>query len=433
MVAWKAGFHAAAKVCLDSETYERRAGLGKKEIIRFNLAIRLMQKKIWPTSRGWIILVGGGIWFLTAFINQSVFAQILAWLCLSLFAVSFVFALFSLCGYEITREIADNAVCGNVSDITVTIVNTLPFGRQSLSFSENYPFTLEKKLSIFADNLKPRETRKVSGRVIAVKRGLFKLEHAVLCGGDPAGLFVRRMQIDIPSSVLVYPRVMKLQNLRTERHSAFNDSNVSTNLAGHSQSFYGIREYVSGDALRNIHWRSSAHHGSLMVREFEQNAIESAAILLDGRSRCLAAENANFEAAVSFAAGICSAMCERSGQLYFAAGGKQAVTVPCGMASSVKDEIMYELAMIEPGEVELVDAASEMLAGLSAGTTVFCIVLDTAERFSQEFADVLAAYKLNVRWICAPAEDFADKTSINNSPDDSPDAGNIRLVSLMEN
>jgi uncharacterized protein (DUF58 family) len=43
------------------------------------------------------------------------------------------------------------------------------------------------------------------------------------------------------------------------------------------------REYRSGDALRRVHWRASAHRGDLMVRQEEQRSHAEARILLDTR------------------------------------------------------------------------------------------------------------------------------------------------------
>jgi hypothetical protein len=39
---------------------------------------------------------------------------------------------------------------------------------------------------------------------------------------------------------------------------------------GIGQDYYGVREYVRGDPLKHIHWRSSARQGELIVREYQQ-------------------------------------------------------------------------------------------------------------------------------------------------------------------
>src|SRR5439155_1591409 len=45
---------------------------------------------------------------------------------------------------------------------------------------------------------------------------------------------------------------------------------------------FGVREYRRGDPLRRIHWRSSARHGRLAVREFEPPGVRVLGIFLDG-------------------------------------------------------------------------------------------------------------------------------------------------------
>ena len=41
------------------------------------------------------------------------------------------------------------------------------------------------------------------------------------------------------------------------------------------------REYRPGDPLRRIHWRSSARHGELIVREFEPPGVQTLGIFCD--------------------------------------------------------------------------------------------------------------------------------------------------------
>ncbi len=43
------------------------------------------------------------------------------------------------------------------------------------------------------------------------------------------------------------------------------------------------REYRNGDALRRVHWRASARHGELMVRQEEQRTFPEARLLFDTR------------------------------------------------------------------------------------------------------------------------------------------------------
>jgi len=51
--------------------------------------------------------------------------------------------------------------------------------------------------------------------------------------------------------------------------------------AGSGTELFGVREYRPGDSLRRIHWRSSARHGKLVVREFEPPGVQTLGIFVD--------------------------------------------------------------------------------------------------------------------------------------------------------
>src|SRR5207247_7468860 len=51
--------------------------------------------------------------------------------------------------------------------------------------------------------------------------------------------------------------------------------------AGSGTELFGIREYRPGDSLRRIHWRSSARHGELVVREYEPPGAKTLGLFLD--------------------------------------------------------------------------------------------------------------------------------------------------------
>jgi uncharacterized protein (DUF58 family) len=81
--------------------------------------------------------------------------------------------------------------------------------------------------------------------------------------------------------VLVLPRVLPISNFalftgglpgrgRSSRRALQATTNATT-----------IREYASGDALSRIHWRSSAHHNKLMVKEFDLDPAVDAWLFLD--------------------------------------------------------------------------------------------------------------------------------------------------------
>lgn len=55
---------------------------------------------------------------------------------------------------------------------------------------------------------------------------------------------------------------------------------TETSASGHDL-FRGIRPYVPGDPQRTVHWKATAHHGRLMVRESEGAGVVVVRLVLD--------------------------------------------------------------------------------------------------------------------------------------------------------
>ena len=118
-------------------------------------------------------------------------------------------------------------------------------------------------------------------RTMCKQRGRFHLGPVVATSGDPFGLFRRRVVLTDQRDLLVLPHVLPITNFvlfsgglpgrgRTSRRALQNTTNATT-----------IRDYLPGDSLNRIHWRSSAHYNRLMVKEFDLDPAMDAWIILD--------------------------------------------------------------------------------------------------------------------------------------------------------
>ncbi|MGI8791886.1 MAG: DUF58 domain-containing protein, partial [Acidimicrobiales bacterium] len=116
----------------------------------------------------------------------------------------------------------------------------------------------------------------------AGRRGVFEVGPLVAVAGDPLGLAQRETVVAEPFELLVHPRVELVNDRPLTRQ--FEDPPIRAPVSKPWPSgleFYGMREYVAGDALRRIVWRASARTGKIMVREAEQGITDKITILLD--------------------------------------------------------------------------------------------------------------------------------------------------------
>lgn len=135
--------------------------------------------------------------------------------------------------------------------------------------------------TVAIDSLPAGESVEAAYELVAPRRGIFaETEILVSSGGVFGGASIRR-RILAPSALTVFPAVSPID------HFPF-DPVVSVALAesyewgrkGAGQDYYGVREYVHGDSLRHIHWRSSARQGQLIVKEYQQEFRPTAGLLL---------------------------------------------------------------------------------------------------------------------------------------------------------
>ncbi|MGN0065410.1 MAG: DUF58 domain-containing protein, partial [Nocardioides sp.] len=92
-------------------------------------------------------------------------------------------------------------------------------------------------------------------------------------------------------------------------------------------AFHALREYVRGDDLRHVHWRSSARAGELLVRQYHDSRRTEAALLLD-RQASSYADDDSFELAVEVAASLAAATARTGHELNFFGGDEMVVRLP---------------------------------------------------------------------------------------------------------
>jgi uncharacterized protein (DUF58 family) len=117
--------------------------------------------------------------------------------------------------------------------------------------------------------------RKVLG---PARRGPVGATGWVLDSSDVLGFFKQRTTATDGEVGLVLPRFMSLS---ARPHTREVEASLAAPRAGSGSEVFGVREYRPGDPLRRIHWRSSARHAELIVREFEPPGVQTLGILCD--------------------------------------------------------------------------------------------------------------------------------------------------------
>ncbi len=129
------------------------------------------------------------------------------------------------------------------------------------------------------------QSRSYLARTWLTRRGAYSLGPTVIGSGDPFGLFTVKATFPAADSLLVLPLIVPISDFPSPRGLLPGGKAIrekSMEITPHAR---GVREYVSGDPLKRIHWPSTARRGKLMVKEFEQDPQAEVWIFLDAQAR----------------------------------------------------------------------------------------------------------------------------------------------------
>ena len=144
------------------------------------------------------------------------------------------------------------------------------------------------------------------------RRGWFSFGPLRVETGAPFGLSraQRAVAASGPDGVLVFPEYRPLEHMDLfDRRPAVE---TSAARAGASGEFVGVRDYRPGDPRRNVHWRSTARAGRLIVKEFAEETQPALTLALDLRAAsALGPGGDTLELAIKAAASLANAARQR--------------------------------------------------------------------------------------------------------------------------
>lgn len=134
---------------------------------------------------------------------------------------------------------------------------------------------------IFIEKIGGRAELKTSYNLRAPKRGVYPNARICLQSNGILGTSASSFVESIPSEITVFPKPYPLSYFPCGQfESATYSESFESARRGYSQDYYGVREYVHGDSLKSIHWKSTAKRGKLIVKEYQQEISPLSYILL---------------------------------------------------------------------------------------------------------------------------------------------------------
>lgn len=352
-------------------------------------------------------------------------------------ALAIAFARFRRVNLQVTRTFLPPVVeVGQPTTVELTVTNAVPLPTPELTWRDYRPWssggTEPGVLPPLAARRGPLAGARSSATLRYVltppRRGVFPIGPMTVEITDPFGLARSEVQVGSTEQLIVTPQIGALPENGLAILASDGTSMLVRRAVG-GEDDLSTREYRTGDALRRVHWRATARHGELMVRQEEPRSHAEARVILDTRSVGYAdytprrhpdePESEFFELAISLASSIA---------LHLVRSGFQAELIETGRPQlqpvAPRESFLRTLATIglteETGDYPAGSALRATSRLDRAHGSVFAILADadpaTIDRLiaQRPFFDLAVAFVISWRespqllklraagWLCVP-------------------------------
>ena len=217
-----------------------------------------------------------------AFLLRVDFIIYVLYVCIGLYVWGRWFVPRSLSRVEVERVYNNHAFWGETVPITIRIHNPTRLSIPWLYITESVAVQLRYGKAVNdVISLKRRDVTELTYEVSARKRGLYLIGPMRLATGDLFGIRPTISAAFASDYLTIYPRIIPLSQLGLPSRLPFGTISSRQRLFADPARPMGIRDFRSGDSIRQINWKASAHTRNLMVKTHQPAISLETAVLLD--------------------------------------------------------------------------------------------------------------------------------------------------------
>jgi uncharacterized protein (DUF58 family) len=363
-----------------------------------------------------VIKLGRSFWWLIALVvlsfiltrlpeisDHPIYSRLLIILLLTLVG-SFLWSLFSMLGLKLARVTRSHRLqVGEVFTENFTLANRSLFPKVWLKITDQAHLEGVSGSRVITW-VGPHQTRSYVAYSLLRERGWFTLGPTMVETGDIFGIFTWQKVFDSHARLLVIPHTVDILTFPAPFGILPGGRALRQKTLEVTPYAAGVREYVSGDPLKRIHWPTSARKQKLIVKEFEKDPLAEVWIFLDSRAdvQLTLAEQApdrvdkflwikgkkefhlppsTEEYAVAVAASIGQFYINQKREVGLVAAGQRYTILPAERGERQLGKILETLAVLRAeGDMPLWGLVSSQLNHLSRGSTVILITPSADEQ-----------------------------------------------------
>lgn len=222
--------------------------------------------------------------FILAFVFPGLFGIFRWFAALLLFLLLLDIILLFITGKSIqaSRELPERFSNGDQNPVPVLLRSRYAF-TIDYDIIEELPEQFQARDFSYSGKLKAGESREIIYSLRPTERGIYTFGRLIVLVSSPLGLIQRRFSYQKEESVAVYPSFLELRKYEllalSNRLSEYGLKKIRR--IGHTMEFEHIREYVSGDDVRNLNWKATAKKAELMVNQYQDEKSQPVYSVID--------------------------------------------------------------------------------------------------------------------------------------------------------
>ncbi len=347
-----------------------------------------MRHELWPLVSGLLVLIGllvsSGLLLVVGSLVAIVWLAARVWERYGFRKVTY--------NRELSRR---RAFIGDTIDYTVALNNDKPLPLIWVESQDPFPEGLELAGAVvrgatletnrhhsITTSLLPYQRATWKFAMRCNRRGYHRIGPVRMRSGDIFGFASSETRRTDVENILVYPRVVDIEELLTPPQHPFGLVRGKLPLYHDTNRVRGHRDYRTSDPLKHIDWKATARAGELQTRVYEPAVSLNMLIALNGSSSDFVWQGTNrrlFERAVTAAASA-AALADRLGYSYgmisnaVASYSGKWLSVPTGASTSQLPMTLEALAMAAPYVVAMLpDVFRAECEQLPPGATVLFV------------------------------------------------------------
>jgi len=171
---------------------------------------------------------------------------------------------------------------GDDNPVQLQLVNRYLFP-VGIALIDEIPIQFQKRDFILKVQLAKGEHKVFQYLLRPVQRGVHSFGNLNAFATSPLGLLARRYSFEQNREVPVYPSFLQVKKYEL---LAFSNRLRQYGLKkirriGHTMEFEQIKDYVTGDDIRNINWKATAKRGSVMVNQYQDEKSQPVYSVID--------------------------------------------------------------------------------------------------------------------------------------------------------